>query len=233
MDWVDEEGSAARLRTLFSDKNRFQFVTIIPGGATGYIFLFRERDPSTGAIRSFVVKIPNDDDVVKYIRNEIHWLEVLKHSDHIIDMLQVHNNPLLPDENGTGGLGADFMILEYLENGTLADFIDKAQWNTIPNRILWHIFLCMTRACVAMAYPPSEGQREDLRPVQPLSLSQWDMHTRNFMFDRMRLDKPEHSIMPALKLIDFDNAALMEENDVDPPDEDDVEAFDDKLGLPQ
>ncbi|KAI1385713.1 kinase-like protein [Hypoxylon trugodes] len=55
----------------------------------------------------------------------------------------------------------DYLLLEYLEGGTVQDLIEKMKrfqkkgypiW--VPNRILWQIWLCLVRACVALKYPP-------------------------------------------------------------------------------
>ncbi|KAI1207563.1 kinase-like protein [Annulohypoxylon truncatum] len=69
----------------------------------------------------------------------------------------------------------DFMLLEYVEGGSLVHLIDKLQQKekatgqrvAIPNRVLWALWLCMIRACVALKYPPRKfhpGRRTGYRP---------------------------------------------------------------------
>ncbi|KAL7619601.1 hypothetical protein AAE478_010142 [Parahypoxylon ruwenzoriense] len=58
----------------------------------------------------------------------------------------------------------DYLLLEYAEGGSLENLIEKlidwaspggpAAFATIPNTVLWQIWLCLVRACVAMKYPP-------------------------------------------------------------------------------
>ncbi|KAI4595748.1 hypothetical protein KJ359_006739 [Pestalotiopsis sp. 9143b] len=49
----------------------------------------------------------------------------------------------------------DYLLLEYMPNGTLEDFIFKLNELdvTCPNRVLWSFWVCLIRACIAMAYP--------------------------------------------------------------------------------
>ncbi|RYP58611.1 hypothetical protein DL769_008866 [Monosporascus sp. CRB-8-3] len=50
----------------------------------------------------------------------------------------------------------DYLLLEFVENGDLSNFIMKLNEKNlrVPNRILWSFWLCLVRACVAMEYPP-------------------------------------------------------------------------------
>ncbi|KAI0895258.1 kinase-like protein [Annulohypoxylon nitens] len=51
----------------------------------------------------------------------------------------------------------DYMLLEYVEGGNLLTLIDKMvvnEYSYIPNRVLWQLWLCLVRSCVAMKYPP-------------------------------------------------------------------------------
>ncbi|KAJ2987948.1 hypothetical protein NUW58_g4229 [Xylaria curta] len=56
----------------------------------------------------------------------------------------------------------DYIIMEYLQNGTLGDLLvklnlyhqDHNEDHNIPNRVLWGFWLCLIRACIAMEYPP-------------------------------------------------------------------------------
>ncbi|CAJ2513121.1 Uu.00g012400.m01.CDS01 [Anthostomella pinea] len=69
------------------------------------------------------------------------------------------------------GVGGRMMIaMEFLVNGSLKglieemneraemDLFDPHITREIPNRVLWRIFLCLTRACVVMVYPPADFQ---------------------------------------------------------------------------
>ncbi|RYP70547.1 hypothetical protein DL771_005366 [Monosporascus sp. 5C6A] len=50
----------------------------------------------------------------------------------------------------------DYLLLEFVENGDLSNFIMKLNERNlmVPNRVLWSFWLCLVRACVAMEYPP-------------------------------------------------------------------------------
>ncbi|KAI1451514.1 kinase-like protein [Annulohypoxylon moriforme] len=56
----------------------------------------------------------------------------------------------------------DYMILEYLEGGTLEHLIGKLQERRkeegsqirIPGKVLWALWLCLIRACIGLKYPP-------------------------------------------------------------------------------
>ncbi|KAI1101321.1 kinase-like protein [Jackrogersella minutella] len=55
----------------------------------------------------------------------------------------------------------DYLILEYVSGGNLENLIFKLvrarsadRPTLIPNRVLWALWLCLIRACVAMKYPP-------------------------------------------------------------------------------
>ncbi|RYP53711.1 hypothetical protein DL768_001311 [Monosporascus sp. mg162] len=50
----------------------------------------------------------------------------------------------------------DYLLLEFVENGDLSNFIMKLNEKNlrVPNRVLWSFWLRLVRACVAMEYPP-------------------------------------------------------------------------------
>ncbi|KAI0439779.1 hypothetical protein F4803DRAFT_25908 [Xylaria telfairii] len=100
--------------------------------------------------------------------------------------------------------------LEYLSWGTLRTFRqritkDGADW--LPSRLLWRIWLCMVRQCVAMAFPPNvEGQvtREVIKDQPFFQLTQNSAHFANFVFGDAVIRGDEHEPqLPVLKLIDF------------------------------
>ncbi|KAI0600485.1 hypothetical protein F4775DRAFT_67015 [Biscogniauxia sp. FL1348] len=63
----------------------------------------------------------------------------------------------------------DYLLLEFAENGDLANFIYKINETRqrVPNRVLWSFWLCLVSACVAMEYPPRKfhPKRRDPDPV--------------------------------------------------------------------
>ncbi|KAI1193778.1 kinase-like domain-containing protein [Nemania serpens] len=216
-----------KLQMFFTNDIRFQFVKKLPTGATGKCVCFEERHPPTGNTRKIVLKYPGDDEetTLDAMTNEISWLQVLRYSSHVVNILTIQNGP----NAGLRGLDSIFIILEYMENGSLRQFIERTVDIDLPNRILWSLFLCLVRACVAMAWPPQQGQPEEPKSnITPSSLAHWDMHGENLLFGRLG-GISEHSFVPILKLIDFDNAAEVDEEiEADPID---IESFDDELEL--
>ncbi|KAI0886530.1 kinase-like protein [Annulohypoxylon maeteangense] len=94
--------------------------------------------------------------------------------------------------NIADGERKDYMLLEYVEGGNLVNLIDKLQQRekasgepvVIPNRVLWAIWLCLVRACVAMKYPPRKfhpdrrtrrrpNGRTDLNEMIPPQNKRW------------------------------------------------------------
>ncbi|KAI1362616.1 kinase-like domain-containing protein [Xylaria arbuscula] len=207
MAFQEHEELEQRLRRFFSDDPRFLFVKDLPSGATGHTVCYQQRFTG-GGTRRIVLKYTNDDDdiVIRAIENERKWLSVLRTAQHVVNLLYIFRGPQ-PD--GTGIENA-FMILEYLENGSLAQFAERTGREAIPNRILWSIFLCLTRACIALAWPAQGDEPEIPTNAVPQALAHWDMHGDNLLFARMTGDPVEHAIIPMLKLIDFDNSGLVE-----------------------
>ncbi|KAI1384834.1 uncharacterized protein F4822DRAFT_416397 [Hypoxylon trugodes] len=115
--------------------------------------------------------------------------------------------------------GEPFLVLEYLENGTLTRLIRRCihyQVNA-PNRVLWAIFLCLIRACVAMAYPghvlrAKAGEKPRLEEIPtnytgpPGGLAHQDLNPGKVMFGSPDQEQSEHNIVPALKFIDMQTA---------------------------
>ncbi|KAI0107218.1 hypothetical protein GGR51DRAFT_571160 [Nemania sp. FL0031] len=107
--------------------------------------------------------------------------------------------------------------LEYLPNGTLFLLSEKLvlTGDTIPNRILWKIWLCMVRQCVAMAFPPNRApevyngqmKREQIYPDrEQFPLTQNSSHLENFLFGLAPAQAPDADhgpCVPVTKLIDF------------------------------
>ncbi|GAP92950.1 putative serine threonine protein kinase protein [Rosellinia necatrix] len=224
----DAEELEQKLKQFFAQDPRFRFVKALPSGATGDCVCFEERD-TAGRTRKIVLKYPNDstEETIQAMENEIKWVQILKHAEHTVNPIYIRNGP----NEGLTGLDRVFIILEYLENGSLSQFVERAEDVVLPNRILWSIFLCLTRACVAMAWPPEQGQPEEVQPnVMPSALAHWDMHGGNMLFGHLGA-RQEHGLVPPLKLIDFDNSDTVDQEKV--PNMSAVEEFDDELELAQ
>ncbi|KAI1757383.1 hypothetical protein F4782DRAFT_525198 [Xylaria castorea] len=93
-----------------------------------------------------------------------------------------------------GATQFNFFVMEYLSRGDGDALIHRCQAmgvTEISEPVLWYFFLCLTRACVAMAWPPNHGSRnpptvvrEDIpNPMQRASrIVHGDLHLGNIMF---------------------------------------------------
>ncbi|KAL7628831.1 hypothetical protein AAE478_000346 [Parahypoxylon ruwenzoriense] len=147
-------------------------------------------------------------------RKEKELLEDYKYAKHIVNIVQIKPDPMTKTRRGKRYRWKfPYFFLEYLENGTLWKFKERME-NTrqilpngqlatfvLPNRFLWSVFLCMIKACIAMAYPPP-GPR-NVADSEPLTFSHNDMHQNNWMFGNLDPYDQEHRHIPVLKLIDF------------------------------
>ncbi|KAF2963807.1 hypothetical protein GQX73_g9752 [Xylaria multiplex] len=174
------------------------------------------------------------------LRNEHRWLRLLQGCEHIVQLVPFADCSLnLPgisngertyeaamenarrEDEARGTPGATSVrryptfALEYLQYGELRDFVDrlKAKGELVPNRILWRIWLCLVRQCVAMAFPiddpdnPNTGlpwqiTREIIRPDEEyFSLTQNSAHLENWLWgDQQASHDPD--------LIDFGRGQL-------------------------
>ncbi|KAI0602518.1 hypothetical protein F4775DRAFT_600528 [Biscogniauxia sp. FL1348] len=209
----------AKVKEFFTSDGRFAFERDLATGTSGFGVLFRETDKN-GSSRRFVVKRSVEEDWDADIQNELNWLQKMQYVEHIVNLVTIADSPILP-QKGQGGLGGVSIIMEYMENGTLRQFLDRAS------------------ACTGMAYPPP-GPNDDgdlpaeipLEGVVPLTLAHRDMHDGNLMFHCLDPKHQEHSLVPVIKLIDFDRATLMPDQ-VAAPKDTDIAAYDGLLNLSQ
>ncbi|RYO88794.1 hypothetical protein DL766_002975 [Monosporascus sp. MC13-8B] len=117
------------------------------------------------------------------------------------------------------GLHGPVIAMEYLENGTFRRLMARAKRHDVhlPNLMFWSFFLCLIRACVAMAYPmeASEGEPNRLETIpkdgrQSPDLYHGDLHVGNLMLGDPGGRFPEHKIVPVVKSIDFGSTAEMQ-----------------------
>ncbi|KAH9897520.1 hypothetical protein F4778DRAFT_743853 [Xylariomycetidae sp. FL2044] len=204
-------------------------------GMAGMSIRCKEIGPAGEDMYRFIVKIPTQEETMENLRREAGWLNWLYFAEHIVTPIYIPENPLLQGYGGDlNGFTDAIVIMEYLENGTLSQLLDRK--SDLPNRVLWSIFLCLARMSAGMAWPPqgpsADGSwiQERDRPDPPLNLAHRDMHTKNLMFGTVHDFHQEHSLVPILKLIDFDAARPL---DFAAPNQEQVDNFDAKLNLSQ
>ncbi|KAI8950080.1 hypothetical protein F4801DRAFT_590693 [Xylaria longipes] len=184
-------------------RNQFEYVRYLSNGLTGVSCKIRlKSSEGRNTSQFFVVKRTYREDRRQYLRDELRMLELF----YIPSSL---NNPLI----GAPGLT---IFTEWIESGTLRNFIDRSMSRPLPlpNRVLLEFFKCLVHFCIAMAWPPNGDmrapQQEEKIPtdfqkrLRKEQITHNDMHVANGSLD------PEgggHGLVPILKLIDFDRAS--------------------------
>ncbi|KAI1211446.1 uncharacterized protein F4807DRAFT_420405 [Annulohypoxylon truncatum] len=213
----------ADLRAHFATQyQKFTFQGLIGRGAFGLTFSAIEKLSLTTYRRIAIKRSVNprhDDD----LRNEITWLKTLRGSEHIVRLLASRDEPapLTPvrgarrtpiTRDPLEGIIGPIAVLEYLENADIKRLYNRLVKydQLLPNRILWSFFLCLIRACVALAYPMNgtEDQVSQLETIptdgrRPSDIEHADLHQANVMIGTAGLGFAEHAIIPPLKFIDF------------------------------
>ncbi|KAI1329267.1 hypothetical protein F5Y16DRAFT_397458 [Xylariaceae sp. FL0255] len=192
--------------------------------------------------------IQNEARVLLALRNNLHISRILawrfQQQAPIAASMAREAPPAAPSppgyqDNFLTGLFGPVIAMEYLENGTLRGLRHRLEEGDIraPNRVLWSIYLCLVRGCVAMAYPkPAAANGEPTLEEIPapetgkLGIQHRDLHLGNVMFGSTDPDVNEHNLIPIVKFIDFGRSAgLQEDNALYEDDGRDDEATGDNL----
>ncbi|KAI0964956.1 hypothetical protein F4678DRAFT_363551 [Xylaria arbuscula] len=229
----------AYLNTYFRDNHGFQ-----PESDLGGVIVYRRTIVGQGVER-IVVKHVEYEDQDEEIAAEEATLLKLWGSEHIIQLLSVVRDqqhrgykwreprnrasqnplPILPwklhidRQVYSDNLDFAFIVMEYLPRGSGFDLIMRCKdlgINNISEPVLWFFFLCLTRACVGLNYPPNVSDRdppavarETLPPAygrRRSKITHDDLHLGNIMFgdyDPRDIQPPCHQVTPTLKMIDF------------------------------
>ncbi|KAI0595181.1 kinase-like domain-containing protein [Biscogniauxia sp. FL1348] len=136
---------------------------------------------------------------------EIQHLKALAWSEHVVKLVDLPKNPFNDNQ---------FVAMEFIPGGTLDDF-KKEVGEEIPSAVLWRIFLCLVKACVAMAYPTKSTasglvEEEIYSDVEPDNLAHCNLHPRNVLFHGYDLTTREHELSPIVKLVDFEHAQRLD-----------------------
>ncbi|KAI1758779.1 kinase-like domain-containing protein [Hypoxylon sp. FL1150] len=208
------QSRVATIETYFANDSeaRFRLEGQIGKGGQGTIYKLKYLKPRAGSLsRSLVVKIadPAKGSDVEGLAREKRILQRLQNCRHIVRMRNSLADPLAPAAQEQGW---EWIYLDTLENGTLSTFmgrLKRAGHNSLPNRLLWTVFLCMIRACIAMAWPsenPDASETAARQAGSPTGIAHNDIHGANFVFGSFERDA-EHFTTPIMKLIDFGLAA--------------------------
>ncbi|KAH9903951.1 hypothetical protein F4778DRAFT_733351 [Xylariomycetidae sp. FL2044] len=107
--------------------------------------------------------------------------------------------------------GLPYFVMEWINGGSLEEKFERQKASNTPfsEATLWSYFLCLTRGCVAMAFPPSAPPnartlRETIRAdTEHSGMTHSDFHLGNVMLGDISPLDPEHSVTEPLKIIDF------------------------------
>ncbi|KAI8965118.1 kinase-like domain-containing protein [Daldinia sp. FL1419] len=205
--WDRAKKDLADITEAFSEDDQFEVIGLIAHGSYGSATRVRLKDGDTGDSTDFIVKRAfRTDAAEKAMKDERDYLMKLRGALHIVQILEVEDNPL--DEE----LEGEWIMMEWLPNGTVLDLIKKSKGRIkrFPNRLLWRFFLCLIRACIAMADPPDneDGTVESeiiTGPLPDVGIAHSDLHCANVLLGESP-DDIEHLISPILKVIDFGRA---------------------------
>ncbi|KAI1421233.1 hypothetical protein F5Y12DRAFT_718712 [Xylaria sp. FL1777] len=204
--------AADKIKEFFAGESNYVFEKIIEAGSSAVIVCVQNKNAGPRGFRKIAVKTATWTN--RDIGPETECLAPLIWAQHIVTMIKI---PF--ESKDTAWIRDNTIITEYLENGTLRDFMERLKRDDparkIPNRVLWAIFLCLVRACIGIAYPPGDPKKAPSGPKDqiletlppnlntrpPSKLAHSDLHEGNIMFTDF--DSIEHRRFPALKLIDF------------------------------
>lgn len=133
----------------------FEILRYLGGGSFGKVFkVLSKKNNKIYAIKKLSLKKFENPHAIQLSKNEIKYLQNLNHS-HIIKLY----NSFEEDQNNN-----IFLILEYINNGNLREFINtyKNMKKIIPEEIIWNLLLqCMS----GLTYIHSKGvMHRDIKP---------------------------------------------------------------------
>ncbi|KAI0114618.1 kinase-like domain-containing protein [Hypoxylon sp. NC0597] len=189
----------------FIENYQFRNGRPIGSGAYATAIVFDEDLPGKQS-RKVVVKAALNADSDRSIINEDEHLKSVRGAEHTVRLL--YSNILAFSHRA--------IVIEYIEHGHWEDILGRfiSGGQRIPNRVLWGVFLCLTRAVIGMAWPQyasinDKSQRERIRNDPPGRLAHQDFSLQNILVGVWKRDDPEHRFSPITKVIDFGNAAVL------------------------
>ncbi|KAI1779026.1 kinase-like protein [Hypoxylon cercidicola] len=198
------EAHQGLLKEFFSDDPRFVFQKLVAHGNYGSASHIKYIDPRVPSVKDFLVKMAfNDEDARESMIKERKFLEKFRGNSHIVQLIDIPENPLEDELLAEDVNPNDWIIMEWIQCGTFGEFIYMARGTArrmLPNRLLWRFFLCLIRSVIAMAWADNN---ENINHDVPASeLVHNDLHLNNVLLGEPPMDE-EHRITPILKIIDF------------------------------
>ncbi|KAI0121598.1 hypothetical protein BJ170DRAFT_698260 [Xylariales sp. AK1849] len=205
---------ADNLGGYFVHDGKYSLECHIGSGEQADVFRLKKVSPGAPEYSRIAVKIPKEKELLgESLVHEVEAMKALKGAAHVVQLLEIADDPLRKGAAGTTILPTDrWIYMEWLENGTLDGFIERARrrGKPLPNRMLWRLFMCMARICIALAWPDvhREGdvRLEHIQHNIPAGiLFNGDIQAGNLVFGRFIPDDctTEHRLTPILKMIDL------------------------------
>ncbi|KAI0486728.1 kinase-like domain-containing protein [Xylaria cf. heliscus] len=209
------------IRDHFNRNSSFEYEKVIGRGVFGVAYSIIERGFARRDQRLVVKRAPVE---LAYgeLRNEIQTMSRLNGSAHIARVVAAGDDGWNTRPTGIlrrlaagvfgrpedmlTGLKGPSLVLEHLENGTMESLMDtlRKKGKSLPNRVLWSIYLCLVRACVAMKFPPEQPFNTESKLEEiPEDQSAPGNIVHNDILIGSIGDFPEHAIIPPVKMIDF------------------------------
>ncbi|KAK8121732.1 hypothetical protein PG984_010402 [Apiospora sp. TS-2023a] len=158
-DCVSEDSDLVKRRITgyFGDGTKYQLDRFLSNGIAAHAWLVRYRRHDKDPWRKMVLKTPayvegplrreqfaNGPEGVEEFHEESMLLKTLR-ARHLVRLIEFGDQDPL-ERNGARNYFGNWIYLEFLENGTLAQFVEKYKAQDIPyvpNRLLWRIFMCI------------------------------------------------------------------------------------------
>ncbi|KAI0479366.1 kinase-like protein [Xylariaceae sp. FL0804] len=206
-----QEGDRIK-RYLSEYKSLYKYEAPIANGSHGMVILASTREQTDPPFQYFTVKRAYSESGVEYLENEIKVLERLRGAAHILQKFDIDPNPF-------EAMTRPALIAEYAGNGTLETLIRELslRGRPLPNRVLWHWFACLLRACIAMAWPDrgepgAKPANEEFPPDWQQKPREQLMHCNirpeNICIGELEPPVNEHLLVPALKLVGWSHARV-------------------------
>ncbi|KAI0837172.1 kinase-like protein [Hypoxylon sp. FL0890] len=231
-----------RTRTLFEQKGagKLRYKRVLGFGGFGMVQLWQILEPDGKVSREIAVKFPlisGQRTLSSETRVEIAWMGItFRNCEHITQLARIGKGTEIEKGRLYNNPDAEspIIVMEVLPKGSLRDLIGRInaarefkfrnptlknqhKIGYIPNRVLWRMFLCLTRAIIGLAYPPTEEAQNKpapyreiinprgLTPPIPSKVIHFDLDPQNILIgdiDHAGRDN-EHNRSPKIKIADF------------------------------
>ncbi|KAK8074825.1 hypothetical protein PG997_009488 [Apiospora hydei] len=163
---VDPVETAKNIQLYFDRDGRYATEGFVSHGTAGHVYKIKTTTEAT--TRRFIVKAPfvMDGDAaaparrgflaeeagLKVVYTHIHkrllfwiWCQALQAAVYVVNKLDIPDDPLgKPVPEGAASIVKGWVYMEWLENGTLEQFIQRARDRSTPrpNRLIWGFLFC-------------------------------------------------------------------------------------------